>query len=333
MSKLGKFFKEGWKLKIILFFSFTVFLVVVASIGYFQGLSDAKQTIKKEIPASKKSEQLSLANQLQNVLEKEQKKIHVVNDEPIVFKETTPKKKVVKKEVLKKQVNSSYPVKNKIIKDITGRAKLAIIMDDVSFTRDVRAIKALNIPITMSFLPPTKIHPKSAILANKELVYMVHLPLEAMVFNAEESTTLRVGDSYEKISKRIKDIKKLFPRAYYINNHTGSKFTSDLTSMRYLFKALHQVNIGFLDSRTTAKTKAPQVSRERGLPYIARDMFLDHEADVNYIKNQIRKAVKKAKKKGYAIVICHPRKDTLIALKRSLSLLKEVELVYVNKLI
>jgi polysaccharide deacetylase 2 family uncharacterized protein YibQ len=224
-------------------------------------------------------------------------------------------------------------VKKKKIYSTFNRPKLAIIMDDVSFAHDVKSIKALKIPLTMSFLPPTSIHPDSAKLASREKIYMVHLPLEAMTFSAEETTTLHVDDSKETISQRVREIKKLFPRAYYVNNHTGSKFTSDKRAIKDLILALKSQGIGFLDSRTTAKTKVPEVMKSLGKPYIARDVFLDHEANVAYIEGQILKAIKKAKAHGTAIAIGHPRKETLEALRRSKKALQSVELVYINKII
>ena len=46
-------------------------------------------------------------------------------------------------------------------------------------------------------------------LAAKESIYMVHLPMEAQTFDAEEPMTLRVSDSELRIARIIKDIKKI----------------------------------------------------------------------------------------------------------------------------
>mgnify|MGYP002266947150 CR=1 FL=1 len=97
-------------------------------------------------------------------------------------------------------------------------------------------------------------------------MYMVHLPLEAMHFSAEEPITLHISDSKETINKRVKEVKSLFPRAYYVNNHTGSRFTSDKRAIKDLIMALNKEGIGFLDSRTTAQTKVPDVMASLGKP-------------------------------------------------------------------
>jgi polysaccharide deacetylase 2 family uncharacterized protein YibQ len=182
----------------------------------------------------------------------------------------------------------------------------------------------------MAFLPPNRFHPDSARLAAKEPYYMVHLPMEAQNFGRPEPITLLVDDSEEKIIERIEKIKELFPKVRYINNHTGSKFTSDEQAMNRLVYALKKEKISFIDSRTTAKTKVPQVMKNFGLPYIGRDIFLDHDPDVNSVKRQIKRAVKIAKSHGLSVVIGHPHKKTLQALRESKELLQSVELVRID---
>ena len=232
--------------------------------------------------------------------------------------------------------NAAKPPKPKVRtvpkKAQSKKGKLAIIFDDVSFGGDVKHIKALGYAVTMSFLPPTKRHPNSAKLAAKEPYYMVHLPMEAMNFHSPEKFTLLTTDSKETIVARIKQVKKWFPKVKYINNHTGSKFTSDAEAMNKLIFALRLEKIGFIDSRTTADTKAEKVMKRYQMPYYTRDVFLDHDDDVDAIKKQIKKAIKMANKYGKCIAICHPHKATLQALRESKSLLHGVEMVRIDKL-
>jgi len=226
--------------------------------------------------------------------------------------------------------NSAKPpnhIEKKIEKIKGKKGKLAIIFDDVSFSGDVKRIKALDIPVTMSFLPPTARHPDSAKLAAKEPYYMVHLPMEAMNFNSPEKSTLLTSDSKEKILEHIQKVKKQFPKVQYINNHTGSKFTSDAEAMNKLVFALRLEKIGFIDSRTTAETKAEKVMQRYKMPYQTRDIFLDHDDDVESIKKQIKKAIRIANKYGTCIALCHPHKATLQALKESTHLFDNVEVV------
>ena len=258
-----------------------------------------------------------------------------------------PKMKDKLKEVLKNQekydISASHEyADNKMktppamahrdIKLSPAKPQLAIIIDDVSVKSQVKEIKDVGLPLTMSFLPPSTARPNSAKLASKEKFYMVHLPMEAQHFNKEEPFTLRVTDTKDVILKRITELKKLFPKVKYINNHTGSKFTANEIAMNRLILVLNEQKISFIDSRTTAQTKAPKVLKNFGLKYMARDIFLDNKRDKKYIVNQIKKAIKVAKLHGTAIAIGHPHKNTLLAIKESKNLFKDVDLVYVYDL-
>ena len=214
-----------------------------------------------------------------------------------------------------------------------GGPKLAIIMDDISTNAHVSELKKLSIKVTPSIFPPEKQHPKTAWLAKEFSVYMVHLPLQALNYTNEKANTLRTGDSKEKISQRIKDIKKDFKGVKYINNHTGSGFTSDFKSTLALLAELKNSEIYFIDSLTTNKSTVLDASKKLGLKYAYRDVFLDNEQNVSKILKMINNAVAVAKKDGVAIAICHPYKSTFEALKiAQKDAFKGVEVVYVDKI-
>ena len=281
--------------------------------GYQAGSTHAQQAHEREQKASQelirelkkaasaKATTPELSRRLEGVLQRDQKKYsaaHEYSDPSVIDK----------------------PVERPA-KRTAALPKLAIIVDDVAFERDIRLIKALELPLTMSFLPPSDKHPDSAALAASEPYYMVHLPLEAQNYSAEEPETLRVGNSQRRIEQRVAEIKRLFPKAAYVNNHTGSRFT-----------ALDKYRITFIDSRTTAETKVPLVMEHYGRPYLARDVFLDHHPDMASVKKEIRRAVALAKQHGSAIAICHPHVNTLEALYQSKELLREVQLVRIDQL-
>ena len=75
----------------------------------------------------------------------------------------------------------------------------------------------------------------------------------------------------------------------------------------------------FLDSVTTGSTKGQIAANQIGVPYIARNIFLDHIDDVNEIKIRLDAVKQLAKKQGYAVAIGHPRDATIKVLKSWLS--------------
>lgn len=213
-----------------------------------------------------------------------------------------------------------------------AEAKLVIIIDDVSYARDVKAIQSTGLPLVMSFLPPSSRHPDSAVLAKQQGMYMVHLPLEAVAFHDEEPNTLHVDSSEEEIEKRLEILKQLYPNVHYMNNHTGSKFTSDSAAMDKLIQIMKKEGLQFVDSRTIASSKGREATTKYGMRYLTRDVFLDDQDGVGNVKKQIKEAVEKAKRYGTAIAIGHPRVDTIRALKESKDILKEVKLVSIEQI-
>ena len=220
----------------------------------------------------------------------------------------------------------------KVYKKIYKKPKLAIIIDDISNQKEINELQKTKLKITYSIFPPTTAFPNTPKIAKKLKFYMIHLPLEAYNFNRPQEKTLTTKSSLKTIEQRIRQIRKLFPKAKFINNHTGSKFTDNKKSMQYLLKSLKKYHFIFIDSLTTASSKATMLSKKYHMNILKRDIFIDNKADVGYILNQLKKAVKKAEEKGYAIAIGHPRVATIKALKKAHKILKNVQLVYVKEL-
>lgn len=227
---------------------------------------------------------------------------------------------------------SKREAKQENLKLIIGqKPKLAIIIDDMANKEQVKELKTLHLKLNPSFFPSHTLHPNTPKLAKEFEFYMVHLPLKALSFQNKMSV-LSPEDNEEEIEKTIAKIKGEFKNLKFINNHTGSLFTSDEEAMRRLYKVLDKYHLSFVDSKTIHNSKAPKIAKEMQKIYIKRDVFLDNEDDVIYVKNQLLSAVKLAQKKGYAIAIGHPKKNTFKALKESKELLKSVDLVYLSEL-
>ncbi len=213
------------------------------------------------------------------------------------------------------------------------KPRLVIIIDDVAYKHQADAIKAVNLKLTPSFFPATSAHPETPVLARRFSFYMIHLPMQALGgFKGAEIGTLTVDDDYEKIAKKLQSIKRDFPNLKYINNHTGSRFTSDAAAMDRMMRAVRDENLIFVDSKTTSPTKVYGAAKKYSMPYIARDVFLDHDGSKAAVRKQLKYAVELAKKRSYAIAIGHPHKNTLEVLQESTKLLQEVEVVYLKDL-
>jgi len=321
------------------FLIFSILFLIIALGGFLAGFIISQKQTEKKINSYKKT--LTTLEQKINKLSKEIEK----SKKSQTFHKTAQNNKKI--------IPPIYPQKNSEIIDYleasknqkpqkhtesvnkkikTNKPKLVIIIDDVAFRHEVQMIKSIPYKITPSFFPATKRHPNTPIYAKSFKDYMVHVPMQAMHYAHPEPNTMNINWSYAQIKSRIDEIKKEFPKAKFINNHTGSKFTSNLQSMNYLFLALKDDNLGFVDSKTTPYSKAKIVERIYKIPLFQRDIFLDNEIDSSYIKNQLKKAIKIAKRRGYAIAIGHPHKTTLETIKNSKNLLKQVDVIYIDEL-
>ena len=244
-------------------------------------------------------------------------------DEKAKFADTkkTDKKSATETNEVKAAVKAGY------------KPRLVIIIDDVAYKHQADAIKAVNLKLTPSFFPATSAHPETPVLARRFSFYMIHLPMQALGgFKGAEIGTLTVDDDYEKIAKKLQSIKRDFPNLKYINNHTGSRFTSDAAAMDRMMRAMWDENLIFVDSKTTSPTKVYGAAKKYSMPYIARDVFLDHDGSKAAVRKQLKYAIELAKKRSYAIAIGHPHKNTLEVLQESAKLLQEVEVVYLKDL-
>jgi len=209
------------------------------------------------------------------------------------------------------------------------KPQLVLIIDDVSQARQIKAIRSLPYHITPSIFPPSRINRHSNLLAKGMKHYLIHLPLESgsAAMNRFDKT-LFVDDGPAKIRRRVDELRRLFPEAHYVNNHTGSVFTSNYGAMSHLYGDLARKGFVFVDSRTTGKSVVRRVAADYHRPYIARDVFIDNVQKRDAILAQLKRAVGIAKKRGYAIAIGHPHRATFDALRHAGRILSRVETVY-----
>lgn len=213
-----------------------------------------------------------------------------------------------------------------------GRPKVVLIIDDVSNQTQLERIKATGLKLTPSIFPPCAMNMHSEQLATHLRHYMIHLPMESGSPSLNKHyKTLTVRDSQAQIEERAEEIRRLFPTAKYINNHTGSTFTQNYNAMMTLYQSLRKRGFVFVDSRTIGSSKLPQITRQFGDRYISRDVFIDNIQSVVAIHKQLKELVQKAHKNGIAIGIGHPHPATLKALSTASKILQSVDVVYIDE--
>ena len=224
-------------------------------------------------------------------------------------------------------------VKTYSYKQNSTAPKLAIIIDDISHKYQLNLVKSLPFKVTPSIFPPNQMNKDSNNLARGLKHFMVHLPLESHSRAMNKMyKTLFTTDSNQKILNRVAEIKRLFPNVKYINNHTGSLFTSNYQKSKVLYKALIDNKITFIDSRTSKRSVIPKLAKEFNRRYYKNSNFIDNKIETYAILREIKRGIKMAKLYGSAIIIGHPHLQTFKALKMATKYLKKVNTVYIDEL-
>jgi uncharacterized protein len=200
---------------------------------------------------------------------------------------------------------------------VAGRARVAIVIDDlgVDRRRTERTI-ALKGPLTLSFLAYADDLPhltEEARRAGHEL--LVHVPMEPMSHSENMGPNgLAVSLSHDELLRRLRWDLGRFEGYVGINNHMGSRFTSDAPSMIAVMQELKGRGLLFIDSRTIASTVAAELAQRVGVPNASRDVFLDNESDATAVAERLAVLEATARRHGSAIAIGHPHDGTLAEL-------------------
>lgn len=223
---------------------------------------------------------------------------------------------------------------------ILKKAKIALLIDDFGYSKggvvDV-FLEDLDIPLTISVIPGTpqaKFVAEQAHKSGKEVI--IHLPMQPKgKFNPDYKWIIMDTMSEEEIKSTIKGARKDIPYAVGLNNHMGSLITSEERPMRALLKAVKEEDLFFVDSRTSPDSIAFALAQEMGVKSISRQVFLDNEKDIDYIKGQFQQLISSAKEKGKTLGMGHIDVTTGQALKEIVASLDErkIELVYVSEIV
>jgi polysaccharide deacetylase 2 family uncharacterized protein YibQ len=222
--------------------------------------------------------------------------------------------------------------------DTTGAPRLAIIIDDMGYDRAAAdAVIALPFPLTVSVLPHLPISSEVAEEAHSRGdQVLLHLPMESDTETAKsEEIELRVGMNAAQVSSVVTGMLDAVPDVVGVNNHQGSRATSDPALMQALMPLLRERGLFFIDSRTDAKTVAYDTAKRAGVRAASRKVFLDDTATQRAIIAQLELAARDAARDGFTIAIGHPRPATIAALAEEVPHLESrgVRLVFASDVV
>ncbi|MBU2438197.1 MAG: divergent polysaccharide deacetylase family protein [Acidobacteria bacterium] len=195
--------------------------------------------------------------------------------------------------------------------------KIAIIIDDMGYNRrSIDDAVAVNFPLTLAIIPFTPHARETAEIAHRNgLEVIMHLPLESVNENNSMNGIVLCGMEEPVVLSILNQDLDEVPYIRGVNNHMGSRATTDWTIMRIILERLKEKNLYFIDSMTTADSVAFKMARSLDVPSARRNVFLDVELNRDYILNQLKALFRHADRNGTAVGIGHPSEITLSVLK------------------
>jgi hypothetical protein len=173
--------------------------------------------------------------------------------------------------------------------------------------------------------------------SRREIEILLHQPMEPREEGGKNpgEGVLLTSMTTEALRARVRASLKAVPGAVGVNNHMGSRFTEDAAGLGALMAELKEHGLFWLDSRTTPGTRGVEVAHAAGVPALERDIFLDAETNVDFIRRQVHKLIETARVHGSAVGIGHPHPETIAVLRemRAELLASGVALVPVSALV
>lgn len=203
-----------------------------------------------------------------------------------------------------------------------ARARVAIIFDDAGGSlTDLEAIISLGRPVTVAVLPGLRFSREVAERARAAgLEVFLHLPLEpedAAKDLGPGGVTTAMSDA--EIDAAVRADLAGVPGAVGVNNHMGSRGTTDERVMRAVLQVIKQRRLIFVDSVTSGRSVAGRLAAEMGIPTANRQVFLDNEDDPDAIRRQVGRLLQIAGQRGTAVAIGHAQRMTAKVVKEMLA--------------
>ena len=227
------------------------------------------------------------------------------------------------------------PAKDLSSGKVTG--KLAVVIDDAGRDLASQSIyENMGIPLTLAVMP-NQVHTREAAAswAAHGLPVIIHQPMESVSGIGMEQQVILTSMSDEAMRQMLKSSFSQVPEAVGMNNHQGSKATTDRHTMDVVMNELHHRNMFFFDSHTNSTTEADKAAAAYGVRYAKNDLFVDNSANEADICQMIQEGANRAKKNGVYIIIGHCRPHTAAAFQTMIPKLKAqgIEFIFVSSLL
>jgi polysaccharide deacetylase 2 family uncharacterized protein YibQ len=217
-------------------------------------------------------------------------------------------------------ITTTYLVKADVL-----QPSMVIIIDDLGYNL-ANGLGAVNLPgpITLAVMPHT---PHGALLARlgneADKQIMLHVPMQNHAGLRLGPGGLTLDMDEDEFKQVLREDFASVPHAAGLNNHMGSALTEQNLPMQWTMDVANELDMFFVDSRTSPDSVALQQALAQAVPALTRDVFLDNDTNIEALEIQFQQAIDIANKHGFAVLIGHPYPATVAFLSTSIGRLGE----------
>lgn len=199
---------------------------------------------------------------------------------------------------------------------VPNKPRIVVVIDDLGIRKEqTREAIDIDAPLTLAFLPyATHVAEQAKLAHARGHELMVHVPMQPMGPENPGPNALRTDLSNDELKARLDWSLSQFDGYVGANNHMGSKFTQYTPGLDTVMAEIKQRGLLFLDS-VTGPSRAYRSANAAEVPFIKRDVFIDHFINEVAIRKYLKQLEMTALRQGYAIGIGHPHEVTLRVLK------------------
>lgn len=200
--------------------------------------------------------------------------------------------------------------------DPLARPRIAIIIGDMGMSQFATRSAIQNLPgeVTLSFNPygrDLQNWVSQARAAGHET--LLQLPMEPFKYpeNDPGPQSLLSGLTDKENLTRLDWMLGRFTGYAGVTNQMGSKFTTSRDDISPVLDVIKERGLLFLDGRTSGRSVAGFVAKEKSIPVVINNRFIDHRADRASIDQRLAELERIARVTGVAVGVGYPYPVTL----------------------
>lgn len=222
----------------------------------------------------------------------------------------------------RERVVTPRPQPKPVPAEAPGRPIVVIIDDIGQDLRVVDELAAIGAPIAFAvlpFAPHTAEAARRLHAAGKEI--LLHLPMEPLSYPANNPGrgALFTAMTDPEIRRQVAEDLAAVPQAVGVNNHMGSRFMQDEARLSIVMQELSKKGLFFVDSRTIPASRGKEAAAATGVPFASRSVFIDHTKGYEAALSNLTRPPRDRRGGRPLLMIGHPHRETVRALKEALS--------------